>query len=119
MSHRLAARRDQGETGVEIEDTGGRQRRVLPERMARRRDRGRGKGCAERLPQGERHGIERWLGAVGSDELLLGPLGDDRAERPAEDRIGTVPEQVGARGEHVGTHADRLAALSREQNGDG
>ena len=122
--HGLTAQLQQSRRGAEREIAGGTQGRILAERMAGHEG-GAGHIDAELDLQdadsGQRHRHQGGLGILGQGKLVLGPLAHQHRQLLAE-RLIDLGIDLACRGKGVGErhpHADRLAALSGEQQGEG
>ena len=124
--HQLAAAADEADGVGEVEGAGGDEGRVLAHRVAGGEG-GLGDVDAELRPAlahglevGDRRGEERGLGVLGAVEVVLGALPGEPADRLAEGGVGGR-EHGGGGGGGLGegaAHADGLAALAGEHEGD-
>jgi hypothetical protein len=57
------------------------------------------------------------LGVLGSGEGLVRAIEAETAQRPAEDVVGAITEKIGPQLEEIGSHANVLASLTREEDG--
>src|SRR3990172_595473 len=116
VGHGASPGGDQSQSVGEGEHSGSPKRGVLAERVPGRCRRCRRHRLGERLPQRVRQRVERRLGVLGAGQRLLGTDEAHRAQRPTEHVVGRLAEEIGACLEEIGSHADVLAPLSREEN---
>jgi len=122
--HGLAAQLQQAGRVGDRDRAGGAEGGIFAQRMA-----GDEAGAADvdaeldlqRAGGGQRNGHQGGLGVLGQRQLVLGPLAHQDRQLLAQ-RLVDLGIDLAGRGEGVGqgrAHADRLAALSGEQKGEG
>src|SRR5665811_2201054 len=57
------------------------------------------------------------LSMFGARQVILRAVEHEPFERPTEDTVCTIAEQVRSTVEHIGPHADLLASLAGKENG--
>ena len=119
LLHELAAQVHQADRVGERERAGRDQRRVLAERVARRRRRARAPVArSQHAQRRDAGGQDRRLRVGGERQLLLGPLEAELRQREAERGVGLVEHRRAPRARRRASaraHADLLRALAREQ----